>query len=93
MRKFWLCVLVVLALSGCATQEASSPKQAKAEGDFYDCARTEGVRGASITNIVDTPSGVSFKFKIDGGGEVSIAQTKILATCMRAKGYRIDGYR
>jgi hypothetical protein len=89
MRKFWLFVLGALLLTGC-TAQSSSPRQEKTEADFYDCARTEGIRGASITNI--TPEG-SFKFKIDGGGEVSISQTKLLATCMRAKGYRVDGYR
>ncbi len=89
MRKVLLFVLGALVLTGCAAQ-SSPPRQAKSEADFYDCARTEGIRGASITSI--TPDG-NFKFKIDGGGEVSISQMKPLATCMRAKGYRIDGYR
>ena len=95
MREFWLIVLAaLLLLAGCATQGTVSPKQAKAQTDFYDCARDVGSRGASITNIVDTPDGgVSFKFKIDGGGEVSISQMKTLAACMRAKNYRVDGYR
>jgi uncharacterized protein YceK len=90
MRKFWLFVPVALTLSGCSTQEARSPNQAKTEADFYDCARTEGVRGASITSIVDTPnSGVNFRARIDGDTAAS-GQMRSLLTCMRAKGYRVN---
>jgi len=90
MREFWFFGLVAVTLSACAATEPVSPKQEKAQADFSDCARDVGSRGASITNIVDTPNGgVSFKFKIDGGGETSIAQMKPLAACMRGKGYEL----
>jgi hypothetical protein len=67
----------------------STTQQAKVEKAFYECARDVGARGASITSVA--PDG-AFKWRVDGGGEVSIAQQKTLMACMRAKGFRFyDG--
>lgn len=83
-----LPIVLILLLAGCASP-AQTPKQAKVESDFADCARDVGARGATITYVA--PNG-SFKWTSGGPGGVSKAQSNDMYACMRAKGYRFyDG--